>query len=289
MREQTNLVSLECVLPGERLATAAIAQEWLLACVCIPMPLQIVLTIEREWAHVAGKRARWRGRILRACDVLRKSHLVRVLRDCSVLREWRRPRGRRRRWRIGMCQGERTSVRLAVRVLTSGILLSRHTLRVVGDVTRMRLQRGVHRPVRPRDLRVVLSVGQRVYALVGQRIRRRAGGVVVCRMTVAVVDARRRAVGLRDRILGGRRIAIGVLSSGIPLHRRTQAIRTGVVVSALIRHEGSDVAEWSMPFSPLICTSVRRWSSSNAEAVEFTASGTVSLPQSYGISSPSAC
>jgi len=47
------LVSFQGILPRERLATSPVAQIRLLACMRLPVALQVVLPVERQRAHVA--------------------------------------------------------------------------------------------------------------------------------------------------------------------------------------------------------------------------------------------
>jgi len=64
------LVSLQCILPREGLAATPIAKERLFAGMCLPMPFEVMLTIERECAHITGKWALGRSRILHLIDTL---------------------------------------------------------------------------------------------------------------------------------------------------------------------------------------------------------------------------
>jgi hypothetical protein len=64
------LVSLQCILPREGLAASSITKERLFAGMSLPMPFEVMLTIERECAHITGKRALGGSRILHLIDTL---------------------------------------------------------------------------------------------------------------------------------------------------------------------------------------------------------------------------
>ena len=61
----TDLMSFQRVLSCKRFTTTTIAEERFLAGVRVSVPLQVVLAVEGERTHVAGKRP------LRGCGVLR--------------------------------------------------------------------------------------------------------------------------------------------------------------------------------------------------------------------------
>ena len=72
------LVTLQRVLAREGLPTTPVAHERLLAGVRIPVPLQVVLPIERQRAHVAGERPLRRRGVLRHTRLLRVRDLARI-------------------------------------------------------------------------------------------------------------------------------------------------------------------------------------------------------------------
>lgn len=87
------LVALEGVLPGESLPTR-LAEERFFSVVCVPVSLQVVLTIEGQSTHIACKGACRGSRILglnvdRWLWNLRKLRLGMVVRQSGRLRPMR--------------------------------------------------------------------------------------------------------------------------------------------------------------------------------------------------------
>lgn len=72
------LVTLQRVLAREGLPATPVAYEWLLASVRVPVPLQVVLPIERQRTHVAGEWPLRRRRILRHTCLLCVGGVARI-------------------------------------------------------------------------------------------------------------------------------------------------------------------------------------------------------------------